>query len=460
MFDKLTERLTTTFQKLSGGGGLSEAQVEEGLKEIRRSLLEADVHFKVARELCDKIKEKAIGQKVWESLSPGQQVVQIFHDELVEILGGKEEKLPTFAGKPPVVVLIAGLQGSGKTTFSAKLGLYLKKKMRKSVGILPADCARPAAKQQLMVLGQRVEVPVFDSPIEKGAVEVARQGMAWAAGQFFDVLIVDTAGRQQIDQELMDELNQVEQVLHPQEKFLVLDSMIGSQGLEVAKTFHEKINLTGLILAKLDGDSRGGVALSARSVTGVPIYFAGVGEKPEDLEPFHPPRMGQRILGMGDVMTLVEKARENISEEDAMESAQKMMDGQFTLEDFLAQMKMLQNMGPLESILKMIPGMGGALKQVQGVDPEKEMKKVEAIINSMTKQERRNHGLLNGSRRERIAKGSGTTVTEINRFIKQFVETQKMMKQFRKLGLFKGMKAMKNMKNMGGMGGFGGGKPF
>ena len=445
MFDRLTDRLTATFQKLSGGGGLNESQVEEGLKEIRRSLLEADVHFKVARELCDKVRAKAVGQKVWESLSPGNQVVQIFHDELVEVLGGKEEKLPSFSGKAPVVVLIAGLQGSGKTTFSAKLALYLKKKMHKSVGLLPADCARPAAKQQLTILAGKVGVPVFDSPIEQGAAEVARQGLAWAQSQYYDVLIVDTAGRQQIDQELMDELGQVETILNPQEKFLVLDAMIGSQGLEVARTFHEKVSLTGLILSKLDGDSRGGVALSARSVTGVPIYFAGMGEKPEDLEPFFAPRMTSRILGMGDVLTLVEKARENISEEDAMESAQKMMGGQFTMEDFLSQLKMIQNMGPLEGIMKMIPGMGGAMKQMQGVNPEKEMKKVEAIINSMTRDERRNHGILNGSRKVRIASGSGTTVTDVNRFVKQFVETQKMMKQFKKMGIFKSMKALKGL---------------
>jgi signal recognition particle subunit SRP54 len=442
MFDQLTTRLTTTFKKLSGGGGLTQDQVDEGLKEIRRSLLEADVHFKVAREVCDKVREKAIGQKVWEKLSAGQQVVQIFHDELVEVLGGKDAEPPTFAGKAPVVVLVAGLQGSGKTTFCAKLALYLKKKLHKSVGVLPADCARPAAKEQLLILAKRVGIPAFDSPIEKGAVKVAGEGLEWARREFFDILIVDTAGRQQVDAELMDELAQVERVFDKElgsdgkrEKLLVLDAMIGSQGLEVARTFHEKIKLTGLVLSKLDGDSRGGVALSARSVTQVPIAFVGVGEKPEDLEPFHPSRMATRILGMGDMMTLIEKARESISEEDAMASAEKMMGGQFTLDDFKDHLKRLQNMGPLEGIMKMIPGMGQAMQNLKGVDPEKELKRVEAIINSMTKEERRNHGLLNGSRRARIAKGSGTQVADINRFIKQFVETQKMMKQFSKLGL-------------------------
>ena len=454
MFDRLTERLTTTFRKLSGGAGLTESQVDEGLKEIRRSLLEADVHFRVAREVCDKIREKALGQKVWEKLSPGQQVVQIFHDELVEVLGGAAQVPPTFSGKPPVVVLIAGLQGSGKTTFCAKLALYLSKKLKKTVGVLPADCARPAAKEQLMILAKRVGVPAFDSPIEKGAVEVARQGLAWAQKEFFDVLIVDTAGRQQIDNDLMEELVQVEAILAPQEKFLVLDSMIGSQGLEVAKTFHEKVKLTGLVLAKLDGDSRGGVALSARSVTGVPICFAGLGEKPEDMEPFHPSRMAQRILGMGDVMTLIEKAKESISEEDAMASAEKMFGGSFTLNDFKDHLKRIQSMGPLEGIMKMIPGMGQAMKQMKGMEPEKEFKRIEAMINSMTKEERVNHGVLNGSRRVRIAEGSGTTVAEINRFIKQFVETQKMMKQFGKMGMGGKARSMaKMMKNKGG-GGF------
>ncbi|MBI3543814.1 MAG: signal recognition particle protein [Deltaproteobacteria bacterium] len=461
MFDKLTERLTGTFKKLSGGAGLSEAQVDEGLKEIRRSLLEADVHFRVAREVCDKIREKALGQKVWEKLSPGQQVVQIFHDELVAVLGGVDQQLPAFAGKPPVVVLIAGLQGSGKTTFSAKLALYLTKKLRKTVGILPADCARPAAKEQLLTLARRIDVPAFDSPIERGAVEVARQGLAWAQKEFFDVLIVDTAGRQQVDDELMTELADVEKILAPQEKFLVLDSMIGSQGLEVARTFNEKVRLTGLILAKLDGDSRGGVALSARSVTGLPIYFAGVGEKPEDLEAFHPSRMAQRILGMGDVMTLIEKAKESISEEDAMASAEKMMGGRFNLEDFRDHLRRMKSMGPLEGLMKLIPGMGQAMQQMKGIDPEKEMKRIEAIINSMTREERGNHGILNGRRRERIAKGSGTTVAEINRFIKQFVETQKMMKQLTKLGLGGKGKAMAKMaqmaKTMKGGGGFPGG---
>lgn len=450
MFDSLTNRLTTTFRKLSGGGALNEAQVDDALKEIRRSLLEADVHFKVARQVCDKIREKAVGQKIWESLSPGQQVVQIFHDELVEVLGGKDQALPTFAGKPPVIVLIMGLQGSGKTTFCAKLGLYLQKKLKKNVGVLPADCARPAAKQQLTILANKIGVPVFDSPIEKGAVEVSRQGLAWAQKEFFDILIVDTAGRQQIDEELMQELVDVESVLAPQEKFLVLDSMIGSQGLEVARAFHERAKLTGLVLAKLDGDSRGGVALSAREITGVPIHFAGVGEKPEDLEPFHPTRMATRILGMGDVMTLVEKAREAISEDDAIESAEKMMGGQFTLEDFKDHLKRIQSMGPLEGLMKLIPGMGQAMQQLQGggVDPEKEFKKIEAMINSMTPEERRNHGLLNGSRKVRISKGSGTSVTEINRFIKQFVETQKMMKQFAKMGLGGRMRGLGKMAKM------------
>ncbi|MGE4233281.1 MAG: signal recognition particle protein [Bacteriovoracia bacterium] len=442
MFENLTERLSATIKKLTGGGVLSEAHVDEALKEIRRSLLEADVHFKVAKDACDRIKQKAIGAKIWEKLSPGQQVVQIFKEELVELLGGVEQKTPDFGGKPPVVVVVAGLQGSGKTTFCSKLGLLLKKKMKKSVGLIPADCARPAAKTQLQVMGEKVGVSVFDSRLELGAVEVVRQGLAWAQKEFFDVVIVDTAGRIQIDSDLMDELKNVCDAVQPAHKILVLDSMLGSQGLDVSKTFHEKITVTGLCLSKLDGDARGGVALSARFVTGVPIQFIGTGEKPEDLEFFHPTRMADRVLGMGDVLSLIEKAQESMgdeaSQEAAMKSAQKMMKGDFDLEDFRDQLKRLQNLGPLEGLMKMIPGMGQALKQMQGVDPQKELKRVEAMIGSMTPQERRNHTLLNGSRKLRISKGSGIQVAEINRFLKQFVEMQKMMKQFTKLGLGKG----------------------
>lgn len=437
MFDQLTKRLTGAFKQFTGGGTLSEAQVDEGLKEIRRSLLEADVHFRVAREICDNVRNNAIGQKVWEKLSPGNQVVQIFHEELIQVLGGKEQHATSFDGLPPVVVLVAGLQGSGKTTFCSKLALHLKKKHRKSVGLLPADCARPAAKEQLKTLGSRVEVPVFDSPLEKGALEVTKLGLDWAKQQFLDVIIVDTAGRQQVEESLMSELQQVHVLLKPQHCFLVLDAMIGSQGLDVAKTFHEKVPLTGLVLSKLDGDTRGGVALSARKITGVPLVFAGVGEKPEDLEAFFPDRMASRILGMGDVLTLVEKARESISEQDAMQSAEKMMSGAFTLEDFRDQLRQIQKLGPLEGILKLMPGMGGAMEQIQKAQPEKEMKRVEAIINSMTNEERRNHGVLNGSRKLRISKGSGTSVPEINRLLKQFVEMQKMMKQFKKMGMMK-----------------------
>lgn len=450
MFDSLSERLSNTFKKLTGGGVLSQAQVDEAVKEIRRALLEADVHFKVARDVCARIAERAVGQKVWESLKPGQQVVQIFNDELVNLLGGKEQTPPDFAGQAPVVVLLAGLQGSGKTTFASKLALYLKKKLRKNVGLIPADCQRPAAKTQLQVLGERVGVPVFDSPLEKGAVQVAKLGVEWAKSQFFDVVIIDTAGRQQVEESLMSEIAAVNEATQPKHKLLVIDAMIGSQGLDVAKVFQDRLGLTGLVLTKLDGDARGGVALSAREVTGVPISFAGVGEKPEDLEPFYADRMAGRILGMGDVMALVEKARENISEEDAMDSASKMMSGRFTLEDFLKQMKMIRSMGPLEGLMKMIPGMGQAMTAAKGVDAEKEMRKVEAIIHSMTKQERSNPDLLNGRRRMRIAQGSGTQVADINRFLKQFTEMQKMMKQFSKMGALKSL--LKGGRGGGGLG--------
>ena len=444
MFDRLSQRLKEAFKNVERSGVLNEAQVEEALKEVRRSLLEADVHFKVAKDLCETVKQRAIGAQVWKSLSPSQQVIQIFQEELIQILGGKEDLKIEFAAKPPVIILVCGLQGSGKTTFCGKLALYLTKKQKKSVGLLPADTQRPAAKTQLQVLGSKVSVPVFDSPLERGAVEVVKQGRAWAEKEFFDILIVDTAGRQQIDEELMAELSNIQKEIPNAFKLLVLDSMIGSQGLEVAKTFHEKVSLTGLVLTKLDGDARGGVALSARQVTGVPIYFASLGEKVEEMEVFHPPRMANRILGMGDVLTLIEKAQENISQDEAMESAQKMFGGSFTLEDFKNQLKMMKRMGPLEGIMKLVPGMSGAMDKLeeakaQGFDPEREMKRVEAIINSMTPKERRNPDLLNGSRRLRIANGSGTTVAEINRLMKQFQEMQKMMKQLSKMGLGKGM---------------------
>jgi signal recognition particle subunit SRP54 len=435
MFEKLTERLSQAFKKLSGSGVLNETHVDEALKEIRRSLLEADVHYKVAKNICDRVKEKAIGQKVWQTLTPGQQVVKIFHDELIEALGGKEQKIPNFAGQPPVVVLICGLQGSGKTTFTAKLALYLKKKLKKSVGILPADCARPAAKEQLLVLAKQCEIPAFDSPIAKGALAVTQLGLEWAKKEFFDVLLIDTAGRLQVDEALMQELSEIEKITNPKEKFLVVDSMIGSQGLEVAKTFHERVQLTGLVLSKLDGDSRGGIALSAREVTSLPIVFASVGEKIQDLEVFYPDRMASRISGMGDVMSLIEKAQEKISADDALEQTTKMLSGEFTLVDFKNQLKMIQSLGPLEGIFKMLPGMGGAIDQLKAADAEKELKKIEAIINSMTKEERLNPDILNGSRRLRIAKGSGTEVSDINRFMKQFIEMQRMMKQFSKMGM-------------------------
>ncbi len=437
MFDHLTNRLSTAFKKFGVGTKLTEAQVEEGLKEIRRSLLEADVHFMVAKELCNRVRDKAIGAKIWESLSASNQVVQIFQDELIEILGGTSVQLPEFRAAPPAAVLIMGLQGSGKTTFSAKLALFIKTKLKKTVGIVPADCARPAAKKQLQVLGASIGVPVFDSPLELGSVGVLEAAQVWAKRELFDIMIVDTAGRQQVEESLMQELQALADVAQPIERFLVLDAMLGSQGLEVAKAFHEKVPATALVLSKVDGDARGGVALSAKFVTQVPLVFASTGEKPQDLEPFYPERMASRIIGMGDVLTLIDKAKEHISEEDALKATTKMMDGGFTLDDFLHQMKMIQNMGPLEGLLKLIPGMGQALDQVKNVNPEKEFKRIEAMIQSMTPAERHDVGILNGSRRARIARGAGVQVSDINKFIKQFLDMQRMMKQFKKMGMGK-----------------------
>ncbi len=476
MFDHLTERLSKVIQKLSHGGFLTQAQVEEALKEIRKSLLEADVHFRVAKEICEKVQAQAVGEKILEKLSPGQQVIQIFHEKLIELLGGvgpenlrdanptrypenlrdanstrynenDSEQVPQFSGLPPVVVLVVGLQGSGKTTFCAKLASFLVRKQKKTVGLLPLDCARPAAKEQLEILAQKSQVPCFDSPLEKGSRKIAQLGLDWAGKMFFDVLIVDTAGRQQVDDELMDELSQISKILNPQQKFLVLDAMLGTQGLDVAKIFHEKIQLTGLSLSKLDSDARGGVALSARKITGVPIVFVGTGEKIEDLESFYPSRMANRILGMGDVLTLIEKTKESISEEDAVQASKKMFSGDFTLEDFREHLRRLKNMGPLEGFLKLIPGMGSALKQLENVQPEKELKRIEAMVNSMTNQERKNPSILNGGRKVRISRGSGIGVPEINRFLKQFSQMQEMMNKFKKMGMGSLLKQIKGAGN-------------
>lgn len=436
MFDTLSDKLVGVLKKVRGQSRISEQNIEQALKEIRLSLLEADVHFKVVKNLLDRIKQKALGQEVLGSLTAGQQFTKIVHDEMVQILGGQSEGL-NLKGQPSVIFLV-GLQGTGKTTSAAKLALHIRQKYKKKPGLVSVDVYRPAAILQLQTLAKQNDLPVFMGTSSKPE-EIVEKAKLWARDEMIEVVIVDTAGRLQIDHELMAELQRLQQIWPPQEKLLVADAMLGQQSVNVAEGFHKEVGITGLILTKVDGDARGGAALSIREATQVPIKFLGVGEKVANLEVFHPDRLVGRILDMGDVMSLVEKAQEVIDEKQARESAKKMARNQFTVDDFLSQLQMLKKMGGMESLLKMIPGMGQALKQMKDMTPaDKEMKKIEAIIRSMTSEERYNLKVLNGSRRLRIANGSGTQVSDVNKFVKQFESSQKMMSQFMKMGLGKG----------------------
>jgi signal recognition particle subunit SRP54 len=443
MFDSLREKILAPIRKLGQGGRLTEESLEEATKEIRRALLEADVHFKVVKEFLEQVKKEAVGQELLKSVSPGQQFVKIVYDALVKFLGGKdvEAGLPLKAA-PPVPLLLVGLQGSGKTTTAAKLGLHFKKKEKKSVLLVPCDPRRPAAKDQLRILAKQAGLDFYESDLTKSLTQIVQDAMAEAKKRVVDVVIVDTAGRLAIDEELMSEIGEVKEALQPFATIFVADSMTGQDAVNVAQAFNAKTPLTGVVLTKLDGDARGGAALSIKFLTGLPILFMGVGEGVSALEPFHPDRLASRILDMGDVLTLVEKAQEAISEDEARASVEKMGKGQFTLEDFLGQMKMMKKLGSMEGILKMLPGGNKMMEQMKGVDAEAEMKKTEAIISSMTRQERRNHKVLNGARRMRIAKGSGTQVSDVNRLITKFEDAQKMMSQFAKMGLFKKMMKM------------------
>lgn len=423
-FEALAQKLDAIFKRLRGKGKLSESDVKEAMREIKLALLEADVNYKVVKQFIAKVTERAVGHEVMESLTPGQQVVKIVYDELTELMGSKESKL-NLKGNPAVVMLV-GLQGSGKTTTAGKLGLYLSK-MGKRPLLVAADIYRPAAIKQLHVVGEKVKVPVF-SMGEKNPVDIAKASIEHAFRHGNDVVIIDTAGRLHIDEELMEELQNIKRVVNPCEILLVVDSMTGQDAVNVAETFHSKLELTGLILTKLDGDSRGGAALSIKAVTGCPIKFIGMGEKLEDLEQFYPDRMASRILGMGDVLSLIEKATANIDIKKAKELEEKIKKEQFDLNDFLEQLKQVRKMGSLEQIFSMIPGFSP--QKMQGLDfNEKELVKIEAIINSMTKEERSNPSIINGSRRKRIARGSGTTVQDVNKLLKQFEQTRKMMKQ-------------------------------
>jgi signal recognition particle subunit SRP54 len=428
MFENLSDRLTATLKKVRGQGKITETNIEEAIKEIRLSLLEADVNFKVVKSFLEAVKVKALGQEVLGSISAGQQFVKIVHEELAHMLGDSAQQLDV-RGQPAVIFLV-GLQGVGKTTTAAKLSLYIRQQLKKKPGLIPADIYRPAAIEQLTVLAKQNTVPVFATQPGQKPSEILKQAQAWAKSEMIDVVIVDTAGRLQIDEPLMQELHELKALWPPQEVLLVADAMLGQQSVQVSEGFHQQLGLTGLILTKVDGDARGGAALSIRSATGVPIKFLGTGEKVGALEVFHPDRLAGRILGMGDVLSLVEKASELIDEKTARESARKLAKSAFTLDDFLGQIQMMKKMGGLESIMKMIPGMGQMTKQMKDMaPPDQEVKRIEAIIRSMT--------ILNGSRRLRIATGSGTEVKDVNRLVQQFTQAQKMMSQMMKMGLGK-----------------------
>ena len=432
MFENLTEKFDRTFKRLKGQGKLSEKHLKEALREVRLALLEADVNYKVAKQFVTDLGEQAAGEEVRQSLTPGQQVVKIVHQALAELMGGEAAPLE-LTGRTPLVFMLVGLQGSGKTTTAGKLALYLKDLNRKPC-LVPVDVYRPAAIEQLQTLGKQLGVPVFPATTEMNPVEIAVSALGYAGQQGCDILIVDTAGRLHIDTELMSELEQLKSKLNPREILLVADAMTGQDAVQVAEAFNQALELTGIILSKMDGDARGGAALSMRTVTGKPIKYCGIGEKLDALEAFHPERMASRILGMGDVLSLIEKAEKTFDAEQAEKLQEKLIKDSFTLEDFRDQLQQIKKMGSLEQIMGMLPGMG-KLKQLRHLQPDdRELIRIEAIINSMTVQERRNHMIINASRRKRIAKGSGTSVQEVNKLIKNYAQMRKMLHKMTKGG--------------------------
>ena len=448
MFDTLSDKLDSVFKKLKGHGRLTEQHIKATMREIRLVLLEADVNFKVVKDFVSRVSERAVGQDVLKSLTPAQQVIKIVREELASLMGEGEDNSLDLNAKPPVALMVCGLQGAGKTTSCGKLARRLRKEKRNPL-LVPADVYRPAAIEQLKTLGRQLNIEVYDSQPGQDPVDICKKAKEYAELNGFDTIILDTAGRLHIDTELMDELKRIVGHVQPREILFVADAMTGQDAVTVAASFDEQLPLTGVVLTKLDGDARGGAALSIRAVTGKPIKLVGMGEKLDALEQFHPDRMAQRILGMGDVLSLIEKAQDAVEAEDAAAMEQKLRKDGFTLETFLEQMQMIKKMGSVDSLLKMIPGVGKALKQAQGAQlPENELKKIEAIIRSMTPQERLNHKILNGSRRLRIANGSGTRVQDVNQLLKRFTEAQKMMKKMQKMGP-KGLKGL-----MGGKGGF------
>ncbi len=439
MFDTLNDRIQAVFSKLKGRGKLTEKDVEAALKELRLVLLEADVNYKVVKMFIDHVRQKAIGEEVIKSVTPAQQVVKIIYDEMTEILGGSSRSL-NFATHPPSVIMLVGLQGSGKTTAAAKLAVMLRHQGRNPC-LVAADIYRPAAVEQLQILGEKTGVPVSYFK-HKSAVEICSLSVEWASRTGYDVVILDTAGRLHIDEEMMQELVEIKERVNPSETLLVVDAMTGQEAVNVALAFLESIEFDGIILTKMDGDARGGAALSMKTVTGRPIKLVSIGEKMEDMEIFHPDRVASRILGMGDVITLVEKAEKTMTEERARKLEEKIRKQKFDFEDFLEQMQQLKKMGGLARVLEMIPGMGN-ISKMGGMDlDDRRMKRIEAIIQSMTPEERKNPSILNASRRRRIAKGSGTTTQEVNQLIKQFAHMQKMLKAFSGRGSFGAFKRL------------------
>ncbi len=423
-FENLSSKLQDVFKKLKGKGKLSEKDVKDALREVKLALLEADVNFKIVKDFIKKITEKAVGEEVLGGLNPGQHVIKIVNDELIELMGSTQSKL-TFSPKAPTVYMMAGLQGAGKTTTTGKIAGQLRKQGKKPL-LVACDVYRPAAIKQLQVVGSTYNIPVF-SMGNINPVEIARESLKYASENGNDVIIIDTAGRLHINEELMDELENIKKEVHPQEILLVIDAMTGQDAVNVAEVFNEKLGIDGVIVTKLDGDTRGGSALSVRAVTGKPIKFVGMGEKLEDLEPFYPDRMASRILGMGDVLSLIEKAQQVFDEKQAYELEKKMRTLDFTFEDFLAQMQQVKKMGPIKDLISMVPGLNQAKLADAEVD-EKSINHIEAIIQSMTVYERKNPDILNGSRKKRIARGSGRSIQEINKLLKQFEEMKKMMK--------------------------------
>ncbi len=433
MFENLSDKLALVFKKLKGHGKLSENNIEEGLKEVRMALLEADVHYRVVKKFIAKIKERALGQEVMSSLTPGQQVIKIVNDELTRLMGSSHEDL-NLSGSKPVSIMLVGLQGSGKTTTCGKIAVFLREKGRKPY-LVPADVYRPAAIDQLKKLGDQINIPVFPSTVEMNPVTICKDARTAALKEGCDTLLLDTAGRLHIDEELMAELVDIKDVIEPSDILLAADAMTGQDAVNIAKSFDGALGIGGVVLTKMDGDARGGAALSIKAITNKPIKFIGVGEKLSDLEPFHPDRMSSSILGMGDVLTFIEKAQSMVDEKKAAELEKKLRKSQFTLDDFRDQMVQIRKMGSISDLMKMIPGVGKN-KQMKNLKvDDRELVRVEAMINSMTTQERHKHSIINGSRRKRIAKGSGTRVQDVNRLLKNYTQVMKMMKKFNKGGM-------------------------